>query len=106
MKPPVVRLGVLLCLVLLLAPLPLPSLAQVPMPAADPNPLPGTHFVHVATTDNIVSNWTYLDHPLLNGDDSAIFFVTQNYSPAGESGVRNAHVIGVWYDDSRKVGHL
>jgi hypothetical protein len=68
--------------------------------AADPNPLPGVHFVHVASTDNIVSNWTYVDHPLLNGNDSAIFFATQNWNPKNLTGTYNPKAIGVWYDDS------
>jgi hypothetical protein len=68
-------------------------------PAADPEPLPGIHFVHVATMDNIDDNWTYLDHPLLNSDDSAIFFVTQNWNPKDLDGTYNPKAIGVWYDD-------
>ncbi len=108
MKPTLFRLAVLLSLVLTLAALPLSALAQVPMPGddfapnqltADPELLPGVHFVHVASTDNITSNWTYLDHPLLNGNDSAIFFATQNWNPKNLSGTYNAKTIGVWYDD-------
>jgi len=68
--------------------------------SVDPNPLPGVHFVHVASPDNITSNWTYLDHPLLNGEDSAIFFVTQNWNPKNLSGTYNPKAIGVWYADS------
>lgn len=108
MKPNFIRLAVLLSLVLTLAALPLSVLAQVPMPGddlapnqltADPEPLPGVHFVHVASTDNISSNWTYLDHPLLNGNDSANFLVTQNWNPRNLTGTYNAKAIGVWYDD-------
>jgi len=95
-------------LIFLLALMPLSALAQAPMPEgdfspnqpnADPELLPGIHFVHVASTDNLLGNTTYIDHPLLNGDDSAIFFVTQNWNPQNLSGTYNAKAIGVWYDD-------
>jgi len=110
MKLKSVRLAVLLSLVLSLASLPLLSLAQDSMlasdvgpyqlvTAADPNPLPGVHFVHVASTDNIEDNWTYLDHPLLNGNDSAIFFAPQNWNPKNLGGTYNPKDIGVWYND-------
>jgi hypothetical protein len=75
-----------------------PSAAN--QPSADPNPLPGVHFVHVARTVNIEGNWTYLDHPLLNANDSAVFFVTQNWNPKNLPGTYNPKAIGVWYDDS------
>jgi hypothetical protein len=110
MKPRAIRLTVFLSLILSPVLLSLPSMAQTPMLAGDmtanqptialdPNPLPGVHFVHVASTDNIEDNWTYIDHPLLNGNDSAIFFATQNWNPKNLSGTYNAKAIGVWYDD-------
>ena len=77
------------------------SLAQFTTPAtqpADPVPLPGVHFVHVASSDNIVGNWTLIDHPLLNNNNSAIFFVTQNWNPRNLTGTYNAKAIGVYYD--------
>lgn len=63
--------------------------------------VPGTEttaFVHLATADNISLNWTYLDHPSLNNNPNAIFFVDQNWNPPGSSGVYNDNAIGIWYD--------
>lgn len=42
-----------------------------------------------------VSNWMYIDDPNLNGNQNAIFFVSQNYAPHS---VYNLSPIGVWYD--------
>jgi hypothetical protein len=65
---------------------------------------PRTAFVHVATianTDPDLSDCgpsgycTIIDHPLTNGDATAILIVTQNWSV---NEVFNAHPIGVWYD--------
>jgi len=107
MKPTVFRFSVLLALVLALAALPQlsPLLAQTPAtdpssapPVPDLVQLPGVNFVHVASTENIANNWTYLDHPLLNGNEDAVVFVTQNWSPKNLGGTYNAEVIGVRYD--------
>jgi predicted heme/steroid binding protein len=57
-------------------------------------------FVHTATGANIISNWTVIDNPSLNGNADAIFFVTQNWNPSGVGGVYDASPIGVWYDGS------
>jgi hypothetical protein len=64
--------------------------------------LPGVRFVHVATAANIVSNWTYIDHPLTNNNPDAIVFVTQNWNPGGVGRTYNNHPIGVWYHNSAK----
>jgi hypothetical protein len=61
--------------------------------------LPGMQFVHTAAVGNIISNWTLIDNPLINGDPNAIIFVTQNWNPGGEGDVYNDKSIGVWYDD-------
>ncbi len=63
--------------------------------------LPGSKsaFVHTATSGNISSNWTTLNHPLTNGIRPAFVFATHNFNPGGGgSGVYNNHAIGVWYD--------
>ncbi len=57
-------------------------------------------FVHTATAANIVSNWTYIDHPLTNGNPNALVMVTQNWNPGGGGGTYNDHPIGVWYHGS------
>ena len=57
-------------------------------------------FVHIATTSNIVSKWTVIDNPSLNGNPNAIFFITQNWNPPGGGGIYNNSPTGVWYDGS------
>ena len=64
--------------------------------------VPGVRFVHTATAANIVSNWTYIDHPLTNDNPNAIVFVTPNWNPGGTSGKYNDHPIGVWYSSGEK----
>jgi hypothetical protein len=59
-------------------------------------------FIHRATPENISTNSTYLDNPLLNDDPNVILYVTQNWNPGGGAGTYNDHPIGVWYDDSRQ----
>jgi hypothetical protein len=55
-------------------------------------------FVHQAVPGNTISNSTYLDNPLTNGEPNAALSVTQNWNPGGGSGVYNDHPIGVVYD--------
>jgi hypothetical protein len=56
-------------------------------------------FLHVATADNTVGAVTYLNHPQLNENPSAVFFVTKNGNAGGGfSGTINEHHIGVWYN--------
>lgn len=55
-------------------------------------------FVHRATSENTLENWTRVDHQLINDNPNAILFVTQNWNPGGGwSGTYNDHPIGVWY---------
>jgi hypothetical protein len=60
--------------------------------------LPGAHFLHVATTDNIDGTYTYIDHPLLNNNEDALFMVTQDWNPKGLGGTYNDKNIAAWYD--------
>lgn len=62
----------------------------------------GSAFVHRATSENISSNSTYLDSPLVNNNPKAIIFVTQNWNPGGKAGVYNDHPVGVWYDSNAR----
>jgi hypothetical protein len=55
-------------------------------------------FVHQAVPDNTISNSTYLDNPLINGEPDARLSVTQNWNPGGGRGVYNDHPIDVVYD--------
>lgn len=57
-------------------------------------------FVHIADNTNILSNWTVIDYPSLNGNPSAIFFITQNWNPPAGGGIYNNAATGVWYDGS------
>ncbi len=52
---------------------------------------------HVATAANIISNWTVLDNPIINGVPCAQVHVTQSAS----QGVFNEHPVGVWYTGGR-----
>ncbi len=54
-------------------------------------------FVHTATAANISANWSYIDHPLANGNPNAMVHVTQNWNPGGAGGMYNDHPVGVWY---------
>jgi hypothetical protein len=57
-------------------------------------------FVHKATAGNITAFYTYIDHPLTNGNPNAILFVTQNWNPGGVGGTYNDQTVGVWYRGS------
>ena len=64
--------------------------------------IPGVRYIHTATAANTTDNYTYLDHPLLDDDPSAIVFATQNWNPGGVGNKYNDHPIGVWYDTLEK----
>lgn len=51
--------------------------------AAPPADLLGYQYVHFVTDKNTASVNSILDHPLLNGNPNAIFFVTHNWNPGG-----------------------
>lgn len=73
---------------------------QVSEPAGT---FPDKSFVHLATAENTSAAATYVDHPYLNENPNAIFFVTQNYNPAwAEVGVYNDHEVGVFYSASEE----
>jgi hypothetical protein len=55
-------------------------------------------FVHYAVPANTISNATYLNNPLTNGESNAGLSVTQNWNPGGGRGVYNDHPKGVVYD--------
>jgi hypothetical protein len=56
-------------------------------------------FVHLTAAENLISNWTRLNHPLLDGRPDARVFVTPHANPhsAGELS-RVTRIPGVWYD--------
>lgn len=55
-------------------------------------------YVHLSDAATIISNWTVLDHPALNGNPNALLFVTQNLSAFA---VYDESPLGVWYNGSR-----
>ncbi len=57
-------------------------------------------FVHSATAGNISGNATLIDHPALNGNSSAVFFVTHSLNGDG-SVTYNNKISGVFYDGSQ-----
>jgi hypothetical protein len=73
-------------------PLPLSSVYDVI--AIDGATVPNA-FIHRATTGNIVSNWTLVDHPAANDNPDAVIVITPHTGP--EAG----HPAGVWYTGDR-----
>ena len=59
-------------------------------------------FVHTATSANIASNWSYIDHPDANSNLGALVFFTQRWNAAGANSGYNNRAMGVWYDQSRQ----
>lgn len=56
---------------------------------------------HIATVANSTSNWTNLDHPLLNGNPDAIFVFDHNWGTSGDpENVIVDNVLGAWYTGS------
>lgn len=63
---------------------------------------PASAFVHRAAPENTSANSTYLDNPLIDGNPSAVLYITQNWNPGGGEGTYNDHPVGVWYDTNRE----
>lgn len=58
-------------------------------------------FVHEATSSNITSNWTEVDHPLLNENPDAIFFAETRWDDGLTNYGKNTRSnLGVWYSQS------
>src|SRR5690606_10861707 len=57
---------------------------------------------HVATASNITSNWTTIDHPMLNDNPNAKFVFLHNWGAQDDpENVIYDEVAGAWYDGSR-----
>jgi hypothetical protein len=54
----------------------------------------GTAFVHTVTAANSLASWSYIDHPLLNNNALAVFFITKTW----DNYVYDEAHIGIWYD--------
>jgi hypothetical protein len=58
----------------------------------------GVSVKHQANAGNISSNWTVIDHPLLNGNPNAVFTFTHNWGTTGEpANVVVDNILGAWY---------
>lgn len=59
-------------------------------------------YSHTATAETFVGIYSYLDHPLLNGNANAKIIVTHKWTAeAGGSGVFNNNTVGLYYTGSR-----
>ncbi|RME10845.1 MAG: hypothetical protein D6802_08325 [Ardenticatenia bacterium] len=68
-----------------------------------PSATGGTYFVHIASADNNVSGYmTEIQHPLLDEQPNAIFFVTPVWGPLQIPGVYYEEPFGVIYSDTTK----
>ncbi len=54
-------------------------------------------FIHKATPESIIDGYTFLNHPLLNGNPDAKLLVTHNWNPSGGAGEWNNKNSGVFY---------
>lgn len=57
-----------------------------------------TVFRHTCASNNISGNFTFLDHPAVNGRPNALLLVTSDY---GSNGPYHDKVVGVWYNNGR-----
>ena len=73
---------------------PIASYASFNVAFTDSDPQAGAHVTSAANTSGHIS---YLDHPLANGNPSALIQASPSWN-SSTSGAIHAHVIGVWYD--------
>jgi hypothetical protein len=59
-------------------------------------------FVHRATGANSRGDYTYLDHPSINGDPDAVVLVVPASSRRNAGGDAYGHNIGVWYEPGER----
>lgn len=67
--------------------------------------LPGADFnswAHVSSLNNITKNYTFIDHPSLNGNPNAKLFVSKLFSSDGSLGKLGNHTVGVFYSITEK----
>ena len=62
----------------------------------------GAVFVHRATDENSRGDYTYLDHPLINGDPEAVVLAVQAPDRGDAREDAYEHNIGVWYEPQRQ----
>ncbi|HEV2744573.1 MAG TPA: hypothetical protein VGV91_15565 [Rubrobacter sp.] len=71
---------------------------------ADPGEKAGEEaaYVHTATDANSRGDYTYLDHPRIDGDPGAVVLVQPSPGRGGQAGAAYGHNIGVWYEPEKK----
>jgi hypothetical protein len=65
------------------------------------DPPSGDAYTHVTTAPSVggsLSQWTYLDHAMLNDNPEAVFHVTAHWDPPGPGHGYNDHPLGVVYN--------
>jgi hypothetical protein len=62
----------------------------------------GSSYVHIATDGNSRGDYTYLSHPAVDGDPSAVVLVEPAPDLGSAGGAAYAHNIGVWYEPGAK----
>jgi hypothetical protein len=73
--------------------------------APDPDERAGNgevSFVHRATDENSRGDYTYLDHPSINGDPDAVVLVVPDPDRGNAGGGAYDHNIGVWYEPGER----
>ncbi|CAA9402282.1 MAG: hypothetical protein AVDCRST_MAG01-01-1108 [uncultured Rubrobacteraceae bacterium] len=61
-----------------------------------------TAFVHAATGANSRGDYTYLDHPRINGDPDAVVLAQPSPGRGGQAGAAYGHNVGVWYEPTKE----
>lgn len=55
-------------------------------------------YTHTATPETIESGYSFLDHPMLNGNPNAKIILTHNWNPGGVGGILNNKRSGIYFD--------
>lgn len=74
------------------------SLENTTTEGAGPSDAAGTTFAHTATEGNSRGDYTYLDHPAINGSADAVVVVEPSPEGASSSDGAYGHNIGVWFE--------
>ena len=59
-------------------------------------------FVHAATDANSRGDYTYLAHPLIDGDPDAVVLAVPSPGRGEQAGAAYGHNIGVWYEPTKE----
>ncbi len=61
----------------------------------------GISYAHRATDGDSRGDYTYLDHPRINGDPNAVVLVAPSPGRGERAGAAYGHNVGVWYEPER-----